>query len=433
MEGDSNFPVGTNPEALRPGPQPLPLLSREAVARIEQAEEDAKARYAQDKWPHFPTNPDFSFSEVSIRRAMESIIHHLTILAQEVLDAHWREYLAVAPADILHNETLKLLVANRVYDLPSELWRGYRRTLWREPSRRNRVYPLALAARNLDQYPELEPCRYPDPTTWEKIFQEAQPEIERLDAIWQTSLQKVAVDGFKRYQRNAAAKLAITLTEREVAEAGNLAAQSSAEGNIDSARELAEKTDEATTVTTTERLDLASLDKRRFHRAIEQYAEELHSRPVEASIIANAKLMLEHELKDLASLRDVATPEEARELDLRMERMRVRIGQLEKELAPLPDQPLASKSAQTASQFQTTDYVSLLEKVLEQRGGAGEAKTKILALWLSEHPGLSRTQVTDYLAGRIERRVSAAKCKAIEDAILASAHQLGLTTRSDSD
>ncbi len=66
-------------------------------------------------------------------------------------------------------------------------------------------------------------------------------------------------------------------------------------------------------------------------------------------------------------------------------------------------------------------HVELLDRVLEKIS---------LEIWVKDNKGLCRTQVTDYRAGRISRRVSLEKRKAIEKAIVASAEQLGL---SDSD
>src|ERR1700683_1684290 len=70
-----------------PDQRPLPTLSRDALHRIAQAEKQTRELYDVDKWPHFPRNPDFSFLETSLRRAMYSILAYLTILAEEVLDA----------------------------------------------------------------------------------------------------------------------------------------------------------------------------------------------------------------------------------------------------------------------------------------------------------------------------------------------------------
>ncbi|MDP8990718.1 MAG: hypothetical protein M3N41_11645 [Acidobacteriota bacterium] len=49
-----------------------------------------------------------------------------------------------------------------------------------------------------------------------------------------------------------------------------------------------------------------------------------------------------------------------------------------------------------------------------------------LKSFLIDYPGLGRTSVTDYKAGRIERRVSPEKCAEIKAAALATAAKLGL-------
>ena len=71
--------------------------------------------------------------------------------------------------------------------------------------------------------------------------------------------------------------------------------------------------------------------------------------------------------------------------------------------------------------------------MLEKRKQNGESKTALLELWLGEYPGLCRTPVTDFLAGRTEKRVSARCCEKIKIAIRTSAEKLGLPTRTSSD
>src|SRR5579862_3066218 len=135
---------GTTEGERTPDARPLPPLSREALQRIEQAERAAREHYDRDKWPHFPTNPKFSFLEMSIRRALASIIEYLRMFAEEILDAHLNEYLAIAPWEVLSNSTLARSVVDRVFDLTSELWRGYQATLFLEPSRRKAQFSIAL-------------------------------------------------------------------------------------------------------------------------------------------------------------------------------------------------------------------------------------------------------------------------------------------------
>ena len=71
-------------------------------------------------------------------------------------------------------------------------------------------------------------------------------------------------------------------------------------------------------------------------------------------------------------------------------------------------------------------FVSLFEEIIGLRRGPGQPKTSVQEDWLEENHGLSRTQLTDYLGGRIAGRVSAKKRNAIEKAISASAQRLGL-------
>src|SRR5581483_7127681 len=54
-------------------------------------------------------------------------------------------------------------------------------------------------------------------------------------------------------------------------------------------------------------------------------------------------------------------------------------------------------------------FVSLFEEIIDLRRGPGQRKTSVQEGWLKENHGLSRTQLTDYLGGRIAGRVSAKK------------------------
>jgi hypothetical protein len=181
-------------------------------------------------------------------------------------------------------------------------------------------------------------------------------------------------------------------------------------------------------------------------RSIGQELERINSRPIELSVIKNAKSFLEAKLKYLAGLQEIATPEEAHELDAEAARLRAQLDKMDAELAARADEeeakpgiPLArnevlgSESSATTVERKTTDYVLLFNQVLERSKRSGESATAALEGWLNENRGLCRTQVTDYRAGRIKGRVSASKCKAIEAAIRASAQELGLPTRTDSD
>lgn len=112
------------------------------------------------------------------------------------------------------------------------------------------------------------------------------------------------------------------------------------------------------------------------------------------------------------------------ELAARTENEKVELGPDLRTKAPAPE-PSA-----TALQSKSITYVLLLRQVLERRNQSGESKMAVLESWVSEHRELSRTQVTDYLAGRIKGRVSAKKCEKIEAAILASTEKLKSATRT---
>jgi hypothetical protein len=140
---------------------PLPGLPREALHRIAQAEMDARERFYRDTVPYFPMHPDFSFLEESVIRSIARILEYVRIFAEEVLDAHLKEYLELAPSDVLTNEALLQVVGN-VWTLTDQLWKGYGCTLRFEPASRRAQYMMAMAAGTMDQHPELEPLRYPE-------------------------------------------------------------------------------------------------------------------------------------------------------------------------------------------------------------------------------------------------------------------------------
>jgi len=190
-------------------------------------------------------------------------------------------------------------------------------------------------------------------------------------------------------------------------------------------------------------MDLKSLDRLHFQRSIQQEIERITSLPIELSAIENAKSILEGKLKDLTSYRDVATPEEGCELDAEIERLNSRLTKISAELAGRIAEERVAPGSDSRSEAQVEEttqlhseganYVFLLKQVLEKGKKNGESKKALLEGWLKENRGLSRTQVTDYVAGNVKGRVSDSKCKAIEAAILTSATELGLVTRTNSD
>lgn len=191
-------------------------------------------------------------------------------------------------------------------------------------------------------------------------------------------------------------------------------------------------------------MDLASLDWRRYQRDIEQERLRMSSRLIEIAM-EDRKHTVELELKYLTGLREVATPEEACELDVQLESLRVQMSKIDADLAarvdrekaelgsgPRGEEPGLSPSA-TRQTSEPINYGLLLRQVFEKRKRPGESQAAVLKDWLQEHHDLSRTQVTDYMGGRTVGRVGKEKCRAIEAAILESAEALGLTTRINSD
>jgi hypothetical protein len=191
-------------------------------------------------------------------------------------------------------------------------------------------------------------------------------------------------------------------------------------------------------------MDLASLDWRKYQRDIERERLRMSSRLIKIAI-EDRKHTVELELKYLTGLREVATPEEACELDVQLESLRVQLSKIDADLAarvdrekaelgsgPRGEEPGLDPSA-TRQTSEPINYVLMLRQVLEKRKRPNESKTAVFNDWLEEHRDLSRTQVTDYLGGRADGRVGKEKCRAIEAAILESAEALGLATRINSD
>jgi hypothetical protein len=80
-------------------------------------------------------------------------------------------------------------------------------------------------------------------------------------------------------------------------------------------------------------MDLVSLDRRSYARAIEPEVERLRSLPIRLSVIVNAKSILESQLNFLSGLREVATPEQACQLDAEIARKRAHLTRIDAELA----------------------------------------------------------------------------------------------------
>jgi hypothetical protein len=182
-------------------------------------------------------------------------------------------------------------------------------------------------------------------------------------------------------------------------------------------------------------MNLESLDRRLAARAIEDDLLRSNSRPVHISLVESTKSTLEAQLSFLASLRGVATPEQAAELE---EEIRGKRAHLEKICAELADRNAAGRADQAdlggeIYHAPTITWKDLFDQVLEKKRIHGESKKALLEDWLKKHPGLSRTQVYDFLAGKTDGRISVSKRGEIQTAIRTSAEQLGLPTRTNSD
>jgi hypothetical protein len=163
--------------------------------------------------------------------------------------------------------------------------------------------------------------------------------------------------------------------------------------------------------------------------------QRTNSRPVHISLVENAKCILEAQLSELASYYAVTSPEEAADLDAEIERKKAHLERIRAELASraAAERVDSAESDGASRPVPTITWKDLFDQVLEKRKQNGESKTALLDLWLGEHPGLSRTQVTDFLAGRIKGRVSGNKLEKIQTAIRNSAQQLGLPTQTTSE
>ncbi len=193
--------------------QVLPPLPREALHRIEQAEKDAKERYDRDKIPYFPKSPDFSFFEGDILLARERILQYIRLFAEEILDAHLREYLEVEPLALLTSLELLKSVGDNVWALTEPLWVGYASDLFLEPQRRRTLFEMALLEGSTSQ---LDPSRYPDSEHWANSWQRlTEPDSmwSRLSARFTTTIEWVVADLIRQYQEKAASKLGLKLDE----------------------------------------------------------------------------------------------------------------------------------------------------------------------------------------------------------------------------
>jgi hypothetical protein len=181
------------------------------------AEKDAEERYYRDTAPWYPTSPDFSFLVVDILRARERVLQYLRLFAEEVIEAHLREYLEVNPSDLLTNPALFESVARTVAISADQLWTGYGAVLFLEPGSRQARHERAMTERTLDQHSEPEPWRYPNPEQWANTWRrltEPDSEMERLDEQQKTTVETAVADLTRQYREKAASRLGVTLVDR---------------------------------------------------------------------------------------------------------------------------------------------------------------------------------------------------------------------------
>ena len=73
------------------------------------AEKSAWARYEHDKLAYFPGEPTFSLVEEDIVRAAGRLAELIRLFAEEMLDAHLKEYLRYAPSELVNHTVLQSL------------------------------------------------------------------------------------------------------------------------------------------------------------------------------------------------------------------------------------------------------------------------------------------------------------------------------------
>jgi hypothetical protein len=194
--------------------QTLPRLSRQALHRIVQAEKDAEERYYRDTAPLYPTSPDFSFFEADILRALERVLQYLRLFAEEVLDAHLREYLEAKPSALLSNPALLESVERTVLVLADQLWSGCTAALFLEPGSRQARHERAMTERTLGPHSEPERGRYPNPEQWANTWRrltEPDSEMERLDTQRKATVKAACANLIPQYQHKAASRLGVEL------------------------------------------------------------------------------------------------------------------------------------------------------------------------------------------------------------------------------
>ena len=188
----------------------LPSLPREALKRIETAEREARKRYDQDKWPYFPINPEFSFLEESIINAKTRILEYVRLFAEDVLDAHLKEYLAYAPRDLLTNQMLLGSLCDRAHSLAVELWDGYNRILFGEPVSRETRFFSALAERK----PLQSRLGVPDAQMWADLWykwSEEDSAMSRLTKRFDLTLGRALPEKVRTYRAEAARLLGVEI------------------------------------------------------------------------------------------------------------------------------------------------------------------------------------------------------------------------------
>jgi hypothetical protein len=160
----------------------------------------------QDRWPHFPAHPKFSFLEESIFRSIEQVLGYLRVLAEELLDAHLKEYLEFAPADLLTNSDLLTLVAERVRSMVNQYWEGYGHALTQEPSSRRAQFTRATVLGTMNEHPGLAPHRYPAQEQWAEFIgrmEEPGSKMMELNARYGATIRDVLARKTMEYRETA--------------------------------------------------------------------------------------------------------------------------------------------------------------------------------------------------------------------------------------
>ncbi len=168
----------------------VPVLSPEALERIETAERVALAHYDRERAPFFPNNPAFSFVPDDIIKARATTIDYIRQYAQAIAGAHIGEY-AVGGTPALDKEAARR-ISDRIQTLTDTLWFGYNTALFTAPS----YWRYAVFATE-------RPATIPDGHEWSEVWRSLTTTggpFEQLRHSYQRAICEV-VDGI--YERVA--------------------------------------------------------------------------------------------------------------------------------------------------------------------------------------------------------------------------------------